>query len=76
MSYGNLGDLIEALQILDRYGKSAETNCEHDVLTVHWIDLEKVIEEDKAWLDKLGFFINDEFNNGEEHFTSYRWGGC
>ena len=74
--YGNLGDLIEALQIIGRYGEHGETHCEHDVFTVHGIDPALVSDEDKARLEELGFFVNDEFQNGQEHFTSYRWGSC
>lgn len=64
-------DLIEALTILLKYGNPRNpTHCEHDVLTICGIDVEKVSAEDVAWLDKLGFFI------GEEAFQSFRFGSA
>lgn len=68
-------DLIEALQILLKYGDPRNpTHCEHDVLTVVGIDPSDVAEEDKARLEELGFFISDEY--GEPMFRSYRYGSA
>jgi len=65
-------DLIKALQIFLKYGNSyAPTNCSHDELYVD-IEPEKVSDEDIAKLDKLGFFVNEEYNG----FSSYRFGSC
>jgi hypothetical protein len=67
-----MDDLIEALQIMAKYDKpDYPTHCEHDNLHVA-VDPELVSEEDKARLDELGFFPDDE-NPG---FKSYRFGKC
>lgn len=67
-----MSDLIQALQIFLKYGDPRwPTHCEHDELIVD-IDPDMVSEEDKAELDKLGFF----HISGEEYFTSYRFGSC
>jgi len=66
-------DLIKALQIFLKYGNPQyPTNCSHDELCVCGIDAEKVSEEDKIELDKLGFFISEEY----ESFVSFRFGSC
>lgn len=63
-------DLIKALQIFLKYGNPyAPTHCEHDVLHVA-IDPDKVSDEDKAELDKLGF------HPSEYGFDSFRFGSC
>jgi hypothetical protein len=65
-------DLIEALQILLKYGNPRNpTHCEHDTLNVD-INSEKVSEEDIKRLDELGFFIDEDDNT----FSSYRFGSC
>lgn len=62
--------LIEALQILLKYDNPAyPTHCEHDELTV-CVDPSLVSEEDRAKLDKLGFF------EGDDCFKSYRYGSA
>lgn len=65
-----LSNLIEALQIFLKYGDVARpTHCEHDTLMV-CVDPEKVSQEDKYKLDKLGFHIS------EDHFESFRYGSA
>lgn len=65
-------DLIKALQIFLKYGNPTyPTHCEHDKLTVA-IDPAIVSEEDKAQLDKLGFFPSEE----DDDFISFRFGSC
>jgi len=66
-----MGDLIEALQILKKYGDPHyPTHCEHDVLHVA-IDPKMVSREDKVRLEQLSFSA-DEFGG----FSSYRFGSC
>jgi hypothetical protein len=68
-------DLIEALTILLKYGNpSHPTHCEHDELLICGIDPKEVSEEDKAKLDKLGFFVSTEY--GDEQFKSFRYGSA
>ena len=65
-------DLIKALQILLKYGNPHHpTHCEHDTLMICGIDPDDVSEEDKAELDKLGFFVSDE-----DAFISFRYGSA
>lgn len=67
-----LSKLIEALQIFLKYGDiKYPTHCEHDVMTV-CVDPKKVSDEDKAKLDKLGFFVD----NSEDCFKSYKYGSA
>tara|TARA_R110000868_G_scaffold404685_1_gene683116 strand:- start:539 stop:742 length:204 start_codon:yes stop_codon:yes gene_type:complete len=67
-----MNDLIEALQILLKYGNpNNPTNCEHDELMVV-IHPSNVSEEDIKKLDELGFFVNEEY----ECFSSFRFGSC
>jgi hypothetical protein len=72
-----MDDLIAALQILNKpehdAPKDNPTHCEHDVFMV-FVDPEKVSEEDKAQLDKLGFITAVE--TGEPCFISFRFGSC
>lgn len=69
-----MDDLIEALQIMRKYGNPKHpTNCEHDVLRVY-VDPEKVSDEDKKRLDELGFSPDDELDGG--CFKSYKFGSC
>jgi|TARA_Y100000310_G_C20434739_1_gene693195 hypothetical protein len=66
-----MGDLIKALQILLKYGNPKwPTWCGHDCLHICDIDDEKVSDEDKAELEKLGFIV-DESEGG---FMSFRFG--
>lgn len=65
-------DLIEALQILSKYGNPEwPTHCGHDVLYVD-IDPELVSDEDTKRLDELGFFPSDEGMG--DTFMSYKFG--
>ena len=67
-------DLIKALQIFLKYDNpDYPFHCEHDYLYVD-IDSEKVSEEDKAELDELGFFIDEEYSGFG--FGSYKYGSC
>jgi hypothetical protein len=69
--------LIEALTILNEYAKDDRwrgTHCEHDMLTVCGVDPDEVSDEHKEALERLGFFVGDEY--GESAFHSYRWGSC
>lgn len=68
-------DLIEALTIFLKYGNPRNpTHCEHDVLTICGIDPEKVTDEDKKKLDKLGFIVSDE--DSDPCFISFRYGSA
>jgi len=67
-------DLIEALQILAKYGNPASpTHCEHDYLYVA-INPDLVSEQDKQRLSELGFIVDGEY--GGEGFGSFRFGSC
>ena len=69
-----MDDLIKALQIFRKYGNPQNpTHCEHDTLYICDIDPEKVSEEDKAELDKLGFFVGDAY---PDTFISFRFGSA
>ena len=65
-------DLIEALNIFMKYSGDVYSplNCSHDELAVCGVDATTVSQEDIERLDKLGFFIIDDY------FTSYRYGSC
>jgi hypothetical protein len=68
-------NLIEALQILLKYGNpDYPTHCEHDILTISEIDPEKVSDDDKIALERLGFFVGEEY--GEPAFHSYKFGSA
>lgn len=68
-------DLIEALQILLKYGDPRNpTHCEHDVLTIVGIDPSDVSDEDKTRLEELGFIVSDEY--GDSMFRSFRYGSA
>ncbi len=65
-------DLIKALQIFLKYeNPNYPTHCEHDELFVN-IDPELVSKEDIEELDKLGFFVNEDFGG----FSSFKFGSC
>jgi hypothetical protein len=67
-------DLIEALQILLKYGNpSNPTHCEHDVLTICGIHPKDVSEEDRNRLEELGFFVGKEW---PDNFASFRYGSA
>lgn len=66
-----LSKLIEALQILNKYGDPVyPTWCEHDCLHACDIDPADVSEEDKKKLNELGF------PHDEEHFYSFKYGSA
>ena len=71
-----MNDLIEALQILQKYAKNVNwpTHCEHDILYIsdECVDPKEVSEEDKAKLDSLGFHIDSDL----DCFASFRFGSC
>jgi hypothetical protein len=71
-----MNDLIEALQILSKYGNpDRPTHCEHDALHINpEISPILVSDEDINKLEELGFFVSVE--NGEELFMSFRFGSC
>ena len=67
-------DLIEALEILEKYVRGeVGTYCEQNVLTVRGVNPLDVSPDDVDRLEKLGFFVTDEF--ADSYFRSYRWGG-
>ena len=67
-------DLIKALQILLKYGNPRNpSHCEHDYFYVD-INPELVSKEDIEELDKLGFFVDEEYDG--EGFGSFRYGSC
>lgn len=67
-----LDGLIEALQILRRYGNPGyPTHCEHDVLTICGIDPDDVSDEDTARLDEIGFFVGEY-----DSFQSFAYGSA
>lgn len=64
-------DLIEALQILLKYGNPRyPTYCDHDKLNICGIEPSDVSKEDKGKLEKLGFVMD------EESIYSYKFGSC
>jgi hypothetical protein len=74
-----MSDLIEALQILLKYGNPKyPTHCEHDELTINpEIYYGDVSPEDRERLEALGFFIG--YLGGDESesvFRSSRFGSC
>ena len=71
-----MDDLIKALQILAKYGNpDYPTHCEHDTLMIMGVYPEDVSEEDKEELDKLGFFVTEEYG-GDKMFISFKFGSC
>jgi hypothetical protein len=68
-----VNDLIEALQILLKYGNpDYPTHCEHDMLTIVGIDPKDVSQEDIQKLDELGFFVSNEYYA----FISFKFGSA
>ena len=66
-----MNDLIEALQILAKYGNPVNpTNCSHDELFVN-ISPSLVTEQDKERLEELSFSPSDD-----DGFNSFRFGSC
>jgi len=67
-------DLIRAFQIFLKYSDTIyPTHCEHDYLFVD-VHPDKVSEEDKIELEKLGFFVDQEYDG--DGFGSFRFGSC
>lgn len=74
-----MNDLIEALQIFNKYLQKEPTNyhnqyptgCEHDILRVY-VEPNTVSDEDKERLVKLGFIPDYELYN----FRSTIYGSC
>jgi hypothetical protein len=68
-----MNELIKALQIFSKYvegyNENYPTHCEHDELQVI-VNPEKVSDDDKDELAKLGFFPSDDC------FISYKYGSC
>lgn len=63
-------DLIEALQILLKYGNPTHPfQCEHDELMIWGICPADVKEEDRIKLFDLGIFVHEDLNC----FMSYRF---
>jgi len=72
-----MDDLIEALTILRKYGNPHHpTCCSHDTLHVCGISPDRVSPADIERLDKLGFFVSVEDEDGDTQFVSYRFGSC
>lgn len=74
-----MSDLIEALQILLKYGNpNRPTHCEHDILMICGINPQDVSNEDKEKLEKLGFFVSESLDYGfdEKMFKSFKFGSC
>lgn len=70
-----LSNLIEALNILLKYKNPHNpTHCEHDMLLICGIEPKDVSEEDKEKLDKLGFFVGNEY--GDDCFMSFKYGSA
>lgn len=68
-------DLIEALQILLKYGNpDYPTHCEHDIMVICGIDPAIVSDDDKEKLDKLGFSNGEQCS--ENCFYSFKFGSA
>jgi hypothetical protein len=66
-----LTDLIEALQIMNKYGDSEyPIQCEHDVMYICGIEVEDISKEDLKELEQLGFFESQE-NPGQLISTKF-----
>lgn len=66
-------DLIQALQILIKYGNPKRPiSCRHDILTIISIDPHWVSKEDKSKLERIGFFVGSDYD-GKECFQSHRY---
>ncbi len=76
LTHSKMNDLIEALQILRKYGNPDKpTYCGHDVLSVSpEIDPDDVSDEDRKKLDELGFFVSTA--DGVKVFRSFWFGSC
>jgi hypothetical protein len=68
-------DLIEALQIFNKYMKKqsgSPTHCVHDELWVYGVDTAAMTEQDKVRLDELGFTYVER----KDGWRSYTFGSC
>ena len=63
-------ELIQALEIFDKYADGHVIQCEHDVLIVNVTD--DMDSDDIDRLKQLGFFYQEE----ECNWYSYEWGSC
>ncbi len=71
-------DLIEALQIFLKYkNETYPTHCEHDVMYIMDVTKEEVSEEDRKRLEELGFFHDDDCEEGAgEGWMSFKYGSA
>lgn len=82
-------DLIEALQILLKYGNpDYPTHCDHDELRICGYEPEKITPEDVKRLKELGFEVviegdlidpeegEDSDVHDESMIFSYKYGSC
>jgi hypothetical protein len=77
-------ELIEALQILMKYGNpSYPFHCEHDILHIVGFDAENISKQDKDKLYQLGIIVRIEGetdHDGEEirqtEIYSFRYGSA
>lgn len=69
-------DLIKAFQIFLKYDNPEwPTHCEHDIMFV-CIDPDKVPEEAKEELEKLGFTAAKNHDQGGDCFYSFKYGSA
>ena len=79
-----LDELIAALQIFRKYGNPLyPTHCEHDVLTICYIEPSEVSKDDIVKLGTMGFFLSGEDVTDDEvvaedaeYFQSFRYGSA
>lgn len=70
-------DLIEALQIMLKYGNPhSPTHCSHDLLAICGIDPSVVSRKDIVRLEKLGFEVGDPWDCDDTMFYSHRYGSA
>lgn len=74
-------DLIRALQIFLKYANPKwPTHCEHDTLDIVGVVPADVSVEDKAELERLGFFVDGDggadAEDGDAFFRSFRFGSA
>jgi hypothetical protein len=65
-----MNDLIEALQIFNKYG--GKSHCLMELLTIQDVEENEVTEDEKARLIGLGFHWNFEY----DCWASYRFGSA
>ena len=70
-----MDDLIEALQILLKYGNPEyPTNCTHDEVRIMEIDPDNVSQEDSQKLETVGLDVAEDL--GDKYFYSFRFGSA